>query len=153
MDPVYLSYRVAHVMWKKHFRIIPFIIRGSMRVIFACDIPYKTQIGQGTLFPHHALGIVIHPDAVIGEGCKIEQNVTIGGRSGYPILPSIGNNVMIGAGAAILGPVKVGNNVQIGAGAVVVKDIPDNCTAIGVPAHVIKKDGVRIEKSELEKCR
>lgn len=121
-----------------------FFNTGGMRVIFACDIPYKTQIGKNILFPHHALGIVIHPYATIGDNCILEQNVTIGGRSGLEILPKIGNNVMIGAGAAIIGPVVVGNNVQIGAGAVVVKDIPDNCVVIGVPARIIKKDGVSI---------
>lgn len=143
-DPVYLSYRCANICWKHHLSIVAFVIRGLMRIIFACDIPYKTEIGRGTLFPHHALGIVIHPFAVIGENCKIEQNVTIGGRSGLTVLPVIGNNVMIGAGAAVLGPVKVGDNVQIGAGAVVVKDVPDNCVVIGVPAKIVKRNGERL---------
>lgn len=143
-DPVYLSYKLANYCWKHHLSALAFIIRGLMRVIFACDIPYKTKIGENAEFPHHALGIVIHPYATIGDNCKIEQNVTIGGRSGLTVLPQIGDNVMIGAGASVLGPVKVGNNVQIGAGSVVVKDIPDNCVVIGVPAKIIKKDGVRI---------
>ena len=120
------------------------MIRAFMRIIFACDISYKTKIGPNTLFPHHALGVVIHQDAIIGSNCILEQNVTIGGRSGLTTLPKIGNNVMIGAGAAVIGPVIVGNNVQIGAGAVVVKDIPDNCVVVGVPAKIIKKDGGRV---------
>jgi serine acetyltransferase len=124
--------------------IISFFVRGIMRVIFACDIPYKTKIGKGTVFPHHALGIVIHPYAIIGENCKIEQNVTIGGRSGITVLPVIGDNVMIGAGALVLGPVKIGDNVQIGAGAVVVNDIPENCVVTGIPAKIIKRDGMRV---------
>lgn len=148
-DPVYESYRVAHILWKKRIPLIPVLIRAFMRVIFACDIPYATEIGKGTLFPHHALGIVIHPHAVIGENCTIEQNVTIGGRSGITVLPQIGDDVLIGAGAAIIGPVKVGNHVQIGAGAVVVKDIPDNCVVVGVPAHIIRQNGVRVEESKL----
>ncbi|QCT71199.1 serine acetyltransferase [Eubacterium sp. AM05-23] len=144
MDPVYAFYKIARFMWKHHISFMAFFFRGLMRVIFACDIPYKTQIGTGTVFPHHALGIVIHQDAVIGKNCIIEQNVTIGGRSGFATLPKIGNNIMVGAGASIIGPVIIGDNVQIGAGAVVVHDIPDNCVVIGVPAKIIKKDGVKI---------
>lgn len=144
IDPVYMSYKLANCLWRYHVPIFPFIIRGLMRVIFACDIPYKTQIGKNAEFPHHALGIVIHPYAVIGDNCKIEQNVTIGGRSGLTVLPKIGNHVMVGAGATVLGPVIIGDNVQIGAGAVVVKDVPDNCVVIGVPARIIKRDGVRV---------
>lgn len=143
-DPVYISYKIANYCWKKHLSVLAFLIRGIMRVIFACDIPYKTMIGKNVEFPHHALGIVIHPDATIGDGCKIEQNVTIGGRSGINTLPKIGNNVLIGAGATVIGPVIIGDNVQIGAGAVVVKDIPDNCVVVGVPAKIIKKEGKRI---------
>lgn len=144
IDPVYASYKTANWLWKHHVPIISFLIRGMMRVVFACDIPYKTEIGKNVEFPHHALGIVIHPNAIIGDNCKIEQNVTIGGRSGLTVLPQIGNNVMIGAGATVIGPVVVGNNVQIGAGSVVVKDIPDNCEVVGVPAKIIKQDGVRL---------
>ncbi|MBS6666316.1 MAG: serine acetyltransferase [Coprobacillus sp.] len=145
MDPVYITYEFEHFLWKHHLSILAFIVRAFMRVIFACDIPYKTSIGKGTLFPHHALGIVIHPDAIIGRNCIIEQNVTIGGRSGLTVLPKIGNNVLIGAGASVLGPVVVGDNVQIGAGAVVVHDIPEDCVVVGVPAKIIKtntSDGI-----------
>jgi serine O-acetyltransferase len=70
--------------------------------------------------------VVIHPEVVIGDNCKINQNVTIGGRSGYTVVPKIGNNVEIGAGAIIIGPITIGDNVKIGAGAIVVKNVPDN---------------------------
>lgn len=144
MDPVYFTYKIARFFWQNHFSIVSFLIRGMMRIVFACDISYKTQIGEGTVFPHHALGIVIHQDAIIGENCVIEQNVTIGGRSGLTVLPHIGDNVMIGAGASIIGPVSIGNNVQIGAGAVVVHDVPDDCVVVGVPAKIIKRKGEKI---------
>lgn len=143
-DPVYASYKIANRLWRMHLGVLAFVVRGVMRVVFACDIPYKTKIGKNVLFPHHALGVVIHPDAIIGNSCIIEQNVTIGGRSGLTVLPVVGNNVMIGAGAVIIGPVVIGDNAQIGAGAVVTKDIPENSVAIGVPAKVIKKDGIRL---------
>ncbi|MGT2647327.1 serine O-acetyltransferase [Streptococcus uberis] len=143
-DPVYISYKSANWLWKHHLTPLAFIVRGLMRVIFACDIPYKTKIGEGTLFPHHALGIVIHPYASIGRNCKIEQNVTIGGRSGLTELPQIGDNVIIGAGASIIGPVVIGNYAQIGANAVVVKDVPERAVVVGVPAKIIKINGVRV---------
>lgn len=137
-DPVYECYSIARFFYKKKLTLISICIRALMRIIFACDIPYKTEIGYGTVFPHHALGIVIHPYAKIGKNCHINQNVTIGGRSGKEQLPIIGDNVLIGAGAKVLGPITIGNNVQIGAGAVVIESLPDNVIAAGVPAKIIK---------------
>lgn len=139
-DPVYSCYKAANWLWMHNLTPFAYLIRAIMRVIFACDIPYKTKIGKGTLFPHHALGIVIHPDATIGENCTIEQNVTIGGRSQIMVLPKIGNDLMIGAGAVIIGPVSIGDHAQIGAGAVVVKDVPEGGIAVGVPARIIRID-------------
>lgn len=80
---------------------------------------------------------MISPDAIIGENCHINQNVTIGGRSGFQEVPIIGNNVIIGANAVILGPISIGDDVKIGAGAVVVKSIPENIVAVGVLAQLI----------------
>lgn len=141
-DPVYSSYRVARWFYEHHFALLAYIVRGFMRVIFACDIPYKATIGEGTLFPHHALGVVIHPDAIIGKECTVRQNVTIGGRNEISVLPVIEDQVSIGCGAAILGPVRIGRGAQIGAGAVVVKDVPSGATAIGVPAKILHGEGV-----------
>lgn len=138
MDPVYRAYYIARFFYKRKLEIISVIIRASMRIIFACDVPYKAEIGKGTTFPHHALGIVIHPYAKIGCNCKISQNVTIGGRSGLEQLPVIGDNVLIGTGAKVLGPIEIGNNVQIGAGAIVIESVPDNAVVVGVPAKIIK---------------
>lgn len=111
-----------------------FIVRG----FFSCDVQSNTQIGRGLDLSHNGLGVVIHPKSVIGDNVKILQGVTIGGRIG-PQLPIIGNNVQIGAGAKILGGVRIGDNAKIGANAVVLIDIPDNCTAVGVPAKIISK--------------
>jgi len=110
-----------------------------MRIIFSCDISYKTKIGGGTSFAHNALGVVIHPDVVIGKKCHIGQNVTIGGRSGHKTVPIIGDNVLIGAGALILGPVKIGDNAKIGAGAIVVKDVPAGAVVIPKASSIIIK--------------
>lgn len=123
---------------KLHLSILARIIDLLIRFLYACEISSKMQIGGGMRLLHNGLGVVIHPKSVIGENLRIHQNVTIGGRTGYG-LPIIGNNVMIGAGAVIMGEIKVGNNVKIGANAVVMTDIPDNCIAVGVPAKIIYK--------------
>ena len=132
-------YSKAHFCGKHHLSFLAWIIRAIMRWLFSCDIPYKAEIGKHTRFPHYALGVVIHKEAVIGNDCVIEQNVTIGGRSGIMSVPRIGDHVLIGAGAAILGPVIIGDYAKIGAGAVVLKDVPAYATAVGVPARIIEK--------------
>ena len=128
-------------MFKAHLLRFAVMIRAFMRVVFACDIPYKAVIGENTVFPHDALGVVIHPDAKIGANCHINQNVTIGGKSDLERLPVIGDNVILGAGSIILGDISIGNNAIVGAGAVVVKDVPDNAIVAGVPAVEIKSGG------------
>lgn len=132
-------YKLSNKMYKLHFHIIPRLLKAYIRVIYSATIPYKSKIGDGTFFPHGALGVVIHEDAIIGNGCKILPNVIIGGRGEANGAPSIGNNVLIGAGAVIIGKVKIGNNCSIGANAVVLSDIPDNSVAVGVPAKIVKK--------------
>lgn len=98
-----------------------------------------TDLGKGATFlskpilPHHTNGIIIHHEAIIGKNCVLHQQVTLSGRV------VVGDNVSIGTGAKIIGNIKIGDNVKIGANAVVVKDIPSNCTAVGVPAKVIFK--------------
>ncbi|WP_198540759.1 serine O-acetyltransferase [Capnocytophaga stomatis] len=94
-------------------------------------------MGKGVYFLHSGLGVVIHPDAIIGESTIILQNVTIGGRNDK-FAPTIGENVFIGCGACILGGITIGNNVMIGANAVVITDIPDGSVVVGVPGKVVK---------------
>jgi len=118
------------------------IIKNINRVVYACDIGYSVCIPKNCVLAHQGLGVVIHNEVKIGEHCTILQNVTIGangglGKSGNEA-PFIGDNVFIGAGAAILENIKVGSNVYIGANAVVLHDVPDNVAVAGVPA-VIKK--------------
>ena len=110
-----------------------------MRVLFACDVPYAARIGKDTDFPHHALGVVIHPRAVIGPGCHIGHGVTIGGRKGIETVPVLGKDVVVGCGATILGPITVGDGAIIGAGAVVIHDVPAGATVTGVPARIIRE--------------
>lgn len=103
-------------------------------------IPVGAVIGGGLRIPH-LIGIVISENAVIGENCTIFQNVTIGASekaNGNRNAPRIGNNVYIGAGAIIIGPIIIGNDVNIGAGAIVTRDVPDQCTVIGINQHFLK---------------
>ncbi len=110
-----------------------------LRRKYACDIQPSADIADSVVFAHKGLGVVIGMDAVIGEGTKIMQNVTIGGRGGVRANPVIGKNVLIGAGAVVMGKISIGDNVKIGANAVIIDDIPDNCTAVGVPGKIVRR--------------
>lgn len=116
-----------------------FFLKYYMRLFYpACDIPLTVQLGEGTRFIHRAIGVCVHGEAVIGKGCKIMQNVTIGGRNGRGA-PTIGDYCFIGCGASVLGDVHIGNDVMIGAHAVVIDDVPDGVVVAGIPAKIIKK--------------
>ena len=112
------------------------MIQGFTRIRYNCDIPVQTEIVPDTYFCHNAFGVVINPVQKSGGGTTIQHCVTIGEINSNDA-PIIGSNVFIGAHAMILGNIKIGDNVKIGAGAVVMKDVPDNCTAVGVPARII----------------
>lgn len=107
-------------------------------IVTGADIPLNTRIGGGLLLTHPN-GIVIHPASIIGVNCLIFQQATIGNGGKKPGSPIIGGHVDIGAGAKILGGVRIGNCVRIGANAVVLDDVPDHCTAVGIPARIIPK--------------
>jgi serine O-acetyltransferase len=110
------------------------------------EIHPAVQIGK-RFFIDHGTGVVIGETAVIGDDVTIYQGVTLGGtgKDTGKRHPTIGNNVMIGAGAKVLGPLEIGDNSRIAAGAVVLHDIPPNSTAVGVPARVVKRDGIRVD--------
>jgi serine O-acetyltransferase len=116
---------------------IRFFVERLTEIITGISIPAQAQIGKG-LRIHHFGGIIIHSETVIGEGCTLYHGVTLGDRGGWGGAPRIGNHVMIGAGAKILGDVTVGDDCRIGANAVVTASIPPRCLAVGVPA-VIKE--------------
>ncbi len=133
----YSLHKVGHACVKHHIPIIPVILKLIKIICFpACDIPFATVIGDDCSFPHRAIGVVIHSGVIIGAHTKIETNVTIGGIENKGI-PRIGDNVLIGTGASVLGSVTVGDNAKVGAGAVVIYDVPSGCTAVGVPAHIV----------------
>ncbi len=111
------------------------------------EIHPAATIGR-RFFIDHGTGVVIGETTEIGDDCTIYQGVTLGGtgKDQGKRHPTLGNNVMVGAGAKVLGPITIGNNVRIAAGAVVLTDIPDNCTAVGIPAKVVRRDGEKVEE-------
>jgi serine O-acetyltransferase len=137
-------YRLAHRLHGMGVPVLPKLISYAVRFIFGCWIPPQTEIGEGTVFGYGGLGIVVHGDATIGRNCSIAQNVTIGGGRGGPSadgrsLPKLGDNVMVGAGAVILGAVEIGDDAMVGANAVVTTDIPPSTVFGGVPARLIRQ--------------
>jgi serine O-acetyltransferase len=127
--------RLAQVFRRmKLYPLSWFLYRLNM-FLFRIDIPPEVSIGRGAWLPH-PIGIVIARDATIGQCATIYQNVTIGGRHNPPVL---GNSVIVGAGAVVLGPVTLGDGVCVGANAVVTKSFPSGVTVVGVPAEVLQK--------------
>lgn len=136
-----LYYEIAHWFYmRKNFVIARYVSEKAKRKT-GIEIHPGAIIGKN-FFIDHGTGVVIGETAIIGDNVTIFHNVTLGGTGSETGKrhPTIGNNVLIGTGASILGNIKIGNNCKIGAGAVVLKDIPDNVTAVGVPAKQIKKN-------------
>lgn len=140
MDRISTIHKVEHWLYNHHLNVIAQMLRGGGRILFSADVPPQMQIGRGTVFPHDALGCVFHPDVRIGKNCKILHGVTMGGRAGHKGLPIIGDNVVIGTHAQIIGNVTIGNNSIVGAGAIVTHDVPDNVVVVGNPAKILKSN-------------
>lgn len=135
-------YRAERILYQKNIPLLPFLIKGLIRILFYAVIPYEAEIENNVRFNYNGLGIVINRGCKIGNNTIICQNVTIGGLKNmkkecqyYP--PQIGNHVFIGAGAVILGGVKIGDYAVIGANSVVKCDIPPHRTAVGAPARIL----------------
>jgi serine O-acetyltransferase len=114
-------------------------LRKLIFYLHSSALPLEVEIGEGTQLGYGGLGVVIHPQAQIGENCLISQQVTIGGRSGMQGAPKIGNYVRIGAGAKILGPITIGDFASVGANAVVLKDVGPGMVVAGVPARELRR--------------
>jgi serine O-acetyltransferase len=150
---VMINYRVSNNLYKKKMFFMARLISQLARFLTGIEIHPGAKIGKG-LFIDHGMGVVIGETSVIGDNVTIYHGVTLGGvgNSCGKRHPTIGNNVLIGSGAKILGPVVVGEGAKIGANAVVIEDVPFNATAVGIPAKIIynKQRGV-IEISEWKK--
>lgn len=137
-----IFHRIAHWFYKKDLKVIARMISQFARMITGIEIHPGAKIGKGLLIDHGS-GVVIGETAEIGDYCLLYQGCTLGGtgKDQGKRHPTLGNNVMVGCGAKILGPFKVGDNVKIAANAVVLEEVPANSTAVGVPARIIPHDG------------
>lgn len=144
------AYRRAHWFHSRGFYTIARIISQHARNKTGIEIHPGATIGKG-LFIDHGMGVVIGETAVIGDNCLIYQGVTLGGtgKDKGKRHPTLGDNVLVGSGAKVLGPFTVGNNVKIAANAVVLNAIPDNCTAVGVPARIVKQNGEKLPERKV----
>lgn len=142
-----MFYRVSHVFYRYKFYTVARIISQFARAVTGIEIHPGAKIGRG-FFIDHGSGVVIGETTEIGDNCLIYQGVTLGGtgKEKGKRHPTLGNNVMVGAGARVLGPFKVGDNAKIAANAVVLEEVPPNCTAVGVPARIVRCNGKKIPK-------
>ena len=135
-----MFHRFANKLKRIGIPFLPRYISYLTRIITGIEIHPSAQIGE-RLFIDHGEGVVIGETAIIGDDVIIYQQATLGGtgKEHGKRHPTIGNHVIIGAGAKILGNIKIGDNVRIGAGSVVVDDVPENCTVVGVPGRIVKQ--------------
>ena len=137
-----LAYRVSHKLYVSKHYFSARLVSQVARLLTGIEIHPGAKIGRG-LFIDHGMGVVIGETAEIGNNCTLYQGVTLGG-TGKDVgkrHPTLGDNVMVGAGAKILGPFKIGSGTKIASGAVVLEEIPENSTAVGIPARVVRKGG------------
>ncbi|MBQ8669077.1 serine O-acetyltransferase [bacterium] len=135
-----VAYRFAHRLHKWHIPLLPRIISYLTRIVTGIEIHPGARIGR-RFFIDHGEGVVIGETTIIGDDVLLYQQVTLGGtgKESGKRHPTIGNKVIVGAGAKVLGNIIIGDNVRIGAGSVVVEDVPENSTVIGVPGRVVHR--------------
>lgn len=119
---------------------LPQLCKGLIFIFYKAVVPFQAEIGMSTRLGHGGVGVVIHPDAVIGKNVLIGNSVTIGGKKDGDAAPTIGNNVFISSGAKVLGKITIGDNCVVGANAVVINNVQPNCIVAGVPAKVIREN-------------
>ncbi len=135
-----INHRIAHFLWNLKIPILPRMISAFNRFLTGIDIHPGAQIGK-RFFIDHGMGVVIGETTIIGDNVLLYQGVTLGGtgKEKGKRHPTLGNDIVVGSGAKILGNITIGNNVKVGAGSVVIKNVPDNCTAVGVPARIVRQ--------------
>ena len=143
-------HRLAHRLHKWGFVLLPRLISQLSRFLTGIEIHPGAKIGAG-FFIDHGMGVVIGETTEIGDNVTIYQGVTLGGtgKEKGKRHPTIGNNVVIGTGAKVLGPINIGDNVKIGAGSVVLRNVPANTTVVGVPGRVVVYEGERVPSIDL----
>jgi len=137
-----VAHRLIHALYKANVPLLPRFLGSLSRFFTGIEIDPGATIGKG-VFIDHGMGVVIGETAEVGDGCTIYQGVTLGGTSLQRTKrhPTLGRNVTVGSGAAVIGAVHIGDGAKIGANSVVVKDIPPNATVVGIPGRVVLLDG------------
>jgi serine O-acetyltransferase len=145
-----LLHRLAHWLYTRGRFVLARMVSQFSRFITGIEIHPGAKIDEG-LFIDHGTGVVIGETSEIGKNVTMYQGVTLGGtgKEKGKRHPTIGDNVMISTGAKVLGNIKIGNNVKIGAGSVVIKDVPDNCTVVGVPGRIVVINGRHVLSAEV----
>ena len=139
-------HRLAHLLYNLGIPFFPRLISHFARALTGIEIHPGANIGKG-VFIDHGMGVVIGETAILGDYCLIYQGVTLGGtgKETGKRHPTLGENVVVGAGAKVLGNIQIGNDVRIGAGSVVLRDVPSNCTVVGIPGRIVYRSGVRVD--------
>ena len=147
-------HRLSNFLFRHNIKFFARLLSQLVRFFTGIEIHPGATIGR-RLFIDHGLGVVIGETTIIGDDCTIYQGVTLGGtgKDHGKRHPTIGNNVMIGSGAKVLGPFTVGDNSKVAAGAVVLSEVPPNSTCVGVPARIVKCDGVKVMASDLDQVK
>ncbi len=144
-------HRIAHSLYQHKFYFLARLISQIVRFFTGIEIHPGAKIGKG-FFIDHGMGVVIGETAEIGDNVTLYQGVTLGGtgKEKGKRHPTLGSNVIVAAGAKILGNIKIGNNVKIGAGSVVIRDVPPDCTVVGVPGRIVRHKGRRVPGISLD---
>ncbi|MEW5820456.1 MAG: serine O-acetyltransferase [Cyanobacteriota bacterium] len=141
-----LAFRFANSLHRANIPFFPRFICFIARFFTGIEIHPAATIGK-RFFIDHGMGVVIGATTIVGDDCLLYQGVTLGGtgKETGKRHPTLGNNVVVGSGAKVLGNITIGNNVRIGAQSVVITDVPNNCTVVGVPGRIVIKDGKKID--------
>jgi serine O-acetyltransferase len=144
-----VMHRFAHLLYRLRLPFIPRFVSHIARGLTGIEIHPGARIGK-SVFIDHGMGVVIGETAIVGDFALIYQGVTLGGtgKETGKRHPTVGKNVVVGAGAKVLGNLQIGDNVRIGAGSVVLRDVPSDCTVVGIPGRIIYKSGVKVAPLE-----
>lgn len=146
-----LAYRVAHRLWKMQFRLLGRLVSQGARWVTGVEIHPGASIGHG-FFIDHGMGVVIGETTEIGDYVTLFQGVTLGGtgKEKGKRHPTLGNHVVVGSGAKVLGDIRIGDSVKIGANSVVLRSVPSNSTVTGIPGRIVKSIGERVPEEAMD---
>jgi serine O-acetyltransferase len=146
-----LAHRISHWLWNRRIPLLPRLISQLARWLTGVEIHPGATIGAG-FFIDHGMGVVIGETTEIGDYVTLFQGVTLGGtgKERGKRHPTLGNHVVVGAGAKVLGGIRIGDNVKVGANAVVLRSVPPNSTVVGNPGRIVKYDGERLPEATMD---